>query len=398
MLSEAMIVMLAFVVIIFGGVYTLRVISAAKKLKHYEAMPPSKTAVSAQAAQSLTWHPSLSAIASLEAAEGVEVTSEAGGLVKEITFSSGNKVQQGQLLVQLDISQDKAQLQGLEAQAKLDRINLHRQSTLYKRKVASKSALDQANAQYEQSRANVAAQKALIEKKTITAPFSGVVGIREVNLGQYISPGTQVVTLQALQPLYVDFSLPQQDLPKVKVGQSVHVTVDSYPGKSFRAKITAINPQVDTGTRNFKLQATLANKKKLLRPGMFGHAEVELPARNNVVTLPQAAISYNPYGDTVYLVTRNGKPVMGLPGKKTGKNARGQAGQAKSGQQAPLKVSQVFVTLGPTRGDQVEIEKGIKPGELVVTSGQLKLKNGALIKINNSLKPSNNPNPNPPEE
>lgn len=386
-LIEAMVVMLAIVVIIFGGVYTLRVMSAAKKIKHYEAAPPSKTTVSAQPAQSLTWHPMLSAIASLKAVHGVEVTSEMGGLVKKISFTSGDKVKKGQLLVQLDVSQDEAQLQGLKAQEKLDRINLQRQKTLYKRRVSPKSDLDQANAQFDKSRANVAAQRALIDEKTIQAPFSGVVGIRQVDLGQYISPGTQVVTLQALQPLYLNFSLPQQDLTKVAVGQNVLFKVDSYPKRQFHAKVTAINPKVDSDTRNFQIQATLNNKQKLLRPGMFGNARVVLPAKQHVITLPQAAITYNPYGDTVYIVTRDGKPIMGQP-KQAQKNQK----------QAPLKVKQVFVTLGGTRGDQVEIKKGLKEGELVVTSGQLKLKNGALIKINNTVTPANNPNPNPPEE
>jgi membrane fusion protein (multidrug efflux system) len=331
-------------------------------------------------------------VATLRAVEGVEMTSQQSGLVEKIAFQSGETIKKGDLMVQLSIAQDVAQLKGLKAAAKYKKAQLQRQSTLYKRRVSAKTSLDQARASYDSARADVKARQVVISQKTIRAPFSGIVGIRQIDLGQYISPGTQIVTLQSLQPLYAEFSLPQQFLPKVHKGQAVQVHVDAYPDTTFNGEITAINPKIDKGTRNFKLQATLDNDKKRLRPGMFGHAQVVLPQENQVVTLPQAAISYNPYGDTVYLVLRDGKPVMGKPGRATDADDKSGHPDAK------LTVKQIFVTLGEQRGDQVAIKKGVKAGQLVVTSGQLKLKNGALIKINNSVLPANNPSPNPPEE
>lgn len=386
LLIEALIIMLAIVVIIFGGVYTFRVVKLAGKMKHFSAAPPSKASVSARPAEALTWHPKISAVANLKAVHGVEVTPGLGGLIGKITFASGDPVAEGDLLVQLDTEQDKAQLQGLKAQAQLSRINLKRQTTLYKQNVSSKSRLDKAQAEYDKARAAVVGQKAVIGKKTVRAPFDGVIGIRQVDLGQYIQPGTPIATLQALQPLYVDFALPQNFLPRIHTGQKVEVSVEGYPDKTFEASVAAIAPKVSGSTRTFRVRATLGNEDELLRPGMFGQVKVVLPARQHVVTLPQAAISHRAYGDLVFLVTRGGEPVTGSAQK---------AKASEGDNDKPLKVDAVFVTVGDRRGNQVEIVKGIKAGQLVVTSGQLKLKNGARIKINNKLEPPDNANPGP---
>jgi membrane fusion protein (multidrug efflux system) len=263
-------------------------------------------------------------------------------------------------------------LASAEAGADLARINLNRARELRTKDTNSQADLDSNEAQARQTAANVAAIRATIAKKTIRAPFAGRTGIRQVNLGQFIRAGTAIVPLQVMDPLYANFSLPQQDVSDLTVGQVVHVTVDTYPGVIFAGAITAINARVDDANRNIQVQATVRNADEKLRAGMFGTIDILLPQTDNVVTLPQTAIVYNPYGNTVYIVE-----------------------PAAEGGNSGLVARQRFVQMGDTRGDQVAILKGVKAGEEVVTSGQLKLRNGAAIAINNAVTPANNPAPSP---
>lgn len=373
---KRMIIVIVALVVVFGGVIGFNAFKGhmiAEAMAAY-ANPPQT--VSAMKAPVLEWQPTLQAVGSLRAVQGVDVTTEVGGLVAKIDFNSGDHVKAGDLLVQLDISADKAQLQGLKAEAELAETTYKRDQGLIKKRAISQSQLDQDLSKLKSARAGVVQQQAMIAKKTIRAPFSGELGVRQIDLGQYVAPGTKIVTLQNLHPVYIEFSLPQQDVNDVHNGQPVTVTINAYPGVTFQGKINAIDPQVDPQTRNFKLQATIPNKDGRLRPGMFANVEVSLPTHPKYVTLPQMAISYNPYGDFVYIVTqqkgKDGKPV--------------------------LTVRQQFVQTGPTRGDQVAILKGVKAGEMVVTAGQLKLKKGTPVIINNSVPVPFSPNPQVEEE
>ncbi|HET7307047.1 MAG TPA: efflux RND transporter periplasmic adaptor subunit [Gammaproteobacteria bacterium] len=371
-----MIIVIAALVVVFGGVIGLNFYGHYKYAQAMAAYANPPQTVSAMKAPVLEWQPTLQAVGSLRAVQGVDVTTELGGLVAKIDFNSGDHVKAGELLVQLDVSADKAQLQGLEAAAKLAEINYKRDKGLIKKRAISQSQLDQDLSKLESARAGVLQQKATIAKKTIRAPFDGELGVRQVDLGQYVAPGTKIVTLQNLQPIYIEFSLPQQDVNDVHSGQPVTVMVNAYPNATFEGKVNAIDPKVDPQTRNFKLQATIPNKDERLRPGMFADVQVSLPSHPKYVTLPQMAISYNPYGDFVWIVTST---------------------KGKDGKEA-LTVQQQFVQTGPTRGDQVAILKGVKPGEMVVTAGQLKLKKGTPVIINNSVPVPFSPNPKVEEE
>jgi membrane fusion protein (multidrug efflux system) len=379
---KRMIIVIVALVVVFGGVLGWDALKS-----HFIAQAIAKMAnppqtVSAMKAPVLEWQPTLEAVGSLRAVQGVDVSTELGGRVAKIDFKSGDRVKAGDLLIQLDLSADKAQLKSLKAAAKLAEINYKRDQRLLKTHAVSQSQFDQDRSKYNSARASVAEQEATIAKKTIHAPFDGKLGVRQVDLGEYVAAGTKVVTLQHLKPVYVDFSLPQQDINKVERGQPVTLTVNAYPGVTFHGKINAIDPKIDSGTRNFDLQATIPNKDEDLRPGMFAEVNVALKGHPKHVTLPQMAISYNPYGDFVWVVTekKNAKGENGEKGKKT------------------LTVHQQFVKTGDTRGDQVAILKGVKPGEQVVTAGQLKLKKGTPVNINNDVKVPFSKNPKVEEE
>ncbi|HET8552650.1 MAG TPA: efflux RND transporter periplasmic adaptor subunit [Gammaproteobacteria bacterium] len=373
---KRMIIVIVALVVVFGGVIGFNAFKGymiAQAMAKF-ANPPQT--VSAMKAPVLEWRPTLRAVGSLRAVQGVDVTTELGGLVAKIDFNSGDHVKAGDLLVQLDVSADKAQLQGLKAAAQLAETTYKRDEGLIKKRAISQSQLDQDLSRLKSARAAVVEQQATIAKKTIRAPFDGELGVRQVDLGQYVAPGTKIVTLQNLHPIYVEFSLPQQDVNDVHDAQPVTVTVNAYPNATFEGKVNAIDPKVDPQTRNFKLQAIIPNKDERLRPGMFADVQVSLPNHPKYVTLPQMAISYNPYGDFVWIVT----PKKGEDGKQA------------------LTVRQQFVQTGPTRGDQVAILKGVKPGEMVVTAGQIKLKKGTPVIINNSVPVPFSPNPQVEEE
>jgi membrane fusion protein, multidrug efflux system len=340
------------------------------------SIPPPPVVVTAMKVVPQEWQPQLNAVGSLRAIRGVDVTTEIAGLVREIRFKSGDEVKSGTLLVQLNADSDLAQLASLKAAADLAQVTLNRDRVQLAAEAISQAQVDSDEADLKSKRAQAASQQATIDKKTIRAPFSGRLGITLVNPGQYLNPGDKVVTLQTIDPIYIDFNLPQQQISGVSVGQSVTVLSDAYLGQVFSAKVTAIDAKVDTATRNVQVEATVENPKKQLLPGMFGRAAVDSGEKKSYLTLPQTAITYNPYGATVF-ITADKKDAKGNP---------------------QVQAQQVFITPGPTRGDQVAILKGVPDGAMVVTSGQLKLKNGTPLRIDNTVQPQNQENPTPQEQ
>lgn len=373
-----MIKMLIFVGLLFGGIFAYKIFISLMIKKSITSNKAPLVTVSAMKAEYSDWQPQLKASGSLRAIRGVNVTTELAGMVATIYFTPGAFVEQNDILVQLNANSDIAFLHSLEANAELARITYERDKAQYWVKAISKQTLDADAANLKSLRAQVAQQAATVAKKTIRAPFKGRLGISAVNPGQYVNPGDSVTMLQTLDPIYADFYLPQQTLGQIKVGQAVTVTSDTYPGKEFKGKITTINPGVDVSTRNVGVEATIDNSKYELAPGMFAAVAVEVGSLEHYLTLPQTAISFNPYGELVYVI-RESRP-------------------KKSEEKPVLTATQVFVETGDTRGDQIAILKGIKEGDLIVTSGQLKLKNGSRVAIDNSIVPSNSPNPKAPDE
>jgi len=348
---------------------------------------PPPEAVTTIAAQEEKWPATLSAIGTAAAVQGVTVSADLPGIVAHIAFESGAWINEGDLLVQLDTKQEQAQfaqqqarLAAVEAGRELARLNFERMSSLVNDGAITRAEYDRAAAEQKQSVAEQSQTEAQIEeiratiaRKTIRAPFSGVLGLRQVNLGQYLSGGSAIVPLQSLDPIYVNFGLPQQDAGQVHVGQTVRITTENLSGVAFTGRVTAINSVVDEATRNVQIQATLANAKGNLRPGMFVQTEVLLGANKPAVTLPASAISYAPYGDSVFIV----------------ENLKDPKGREYLG------VRQQFVKLGPARGDQIAVLSGIKPKEQIVTSGVFKLRNGSAVFVNNKVQPDNKPAPKP---
>jgi membrane fusion protein (multidrug efflux system) len=316
----------------------------------------------------------LEAVGSLRAVNGANLSGQVAGIVSALHFESGADVKKGALLVELLAEDDKARLEALRATADLARITLERDSNLVKTNAVSQQAVDTDKGNLKNAEALVAQQQALVDYKSITAPFSGRLGIRQIDLGQYLAAGSTIVTLQQLDPIYVDFYLPQQGLAQIKVGQEVTGKVDTYSDKTFVGKISAINSLVDTATRNVLVRATMQNQNNLLLPGMLATIDIDTSAPQNYVTLPQTAIAYNSYGNIVYLVDDKGKDEKNQP---------------------KLVARQAFVTTGATRGDQVAVLTGIKDGDVVVIAGQVKLHNGSPVIVNNAIHPPNDPNPKP---
>ncbi len=338
---------------------------------------PAQT-ITAAPAEYAAWQPALAAVGSLRAVRGVDITTEVAGLVRPIRFRSGDDVEAGQVLVELNADTDRAQLNALEAAADLASVVYGRDRAQIAVQAISKSQIDADEADLKSKRAQVAAQAAVVAKKTLRAPFAGRLGITTLNPGQYLNPGDKVVTLQRLDPIYVDFRLPQEEFARLTKGETVQVRSDAYPGERFTGKVTAIDPRVDAASRNFQVEALIDNPHHYLVPGMFARVSVSSGAERRYLTLPQTAVSYNPYGATVFVVKNRG---------------------AGAGSGAPgLSVEQQFVTLGPKRGDQVAVLRGIAAGDLVVTSGQMKLKNGTPVVIDNSVVPANDEHPSPQEE
>jgi len=317
------------------------------------------------------WQPEITAVGSVRAVRGVDITTEVTGLVRSVDFRSGDDAKRGQVLVRLNSDADVATLHSLEAAADLAATVYERDKMQFEAQAISQAQLDADAADLKNRRAQAAAQAALVEKKILRAPFDGRLGITTVNPGQYLNTGDKVVTLQELDPVYVDFRLPQEQLAQVRPGLEVRVTLDAFPGESFAGKINAVDPLVDSSSRNFQAEATVPNPARKVLPGMFVRVTVLSGAQQHYLTLPQTSITYNPYGSTVFLVE---------------KNAQG----ARTAQQT-------FVTTGATRGDQVAVLSGLKEGDEVVTSGQLKLKNGTPLDISTLAQPADAPNPTPQE-
>lgn len=377
-MAKRMIVMLLSLGIVLGAIFVFELVLIPRFKKQFlaaHANPPQT--VSTMVATVQEWQPRIEAIGSLRAVRGADLSAQVGGIVSAVHFHSGADVAAGTLLVELSDGDDVAKLDALKAQAELARITYQRDRRQYQAQAVSKQVVDTDEQTLKSDRAQVAQQQAVVGYKKIRAPFAGRLGLRQVDLGQYLPPGTPVVTLQALDPIYVDFTIPQKQLAEVAVGQKVAVAIDTFPGRKFVGRITAINSKVDTATRNVQLRATIANPEHRLLPGMFATVEIDTGGEKKYVTLPQTAVTYNPYGSTVYLVDDEGK---GANGKKR------------------LVARQVFVTSGATRGDQVAILSGVKAGETVVTAGQMKLRNGSPLNIDNKVQPTDNPNPHPPLE
>ncbi len=376
-MTKRMVIMLILVGLLFGGIFGFQAFKAhmVKKFMSSRGMPPQT--VSTIKAHMQTWQQQLEAVGSLQAVRGADLAPEVSGLVVKIHFKSGQEVKAGALLVELDARSDLARLQALKATAELAGKTCRRDRRQFQAHAVSRATLDADLAHLKSAKARVAEQQALLAQKFIRAPFAGRLGIRAVNLGQYLDPGAKIVTLQALDPIFVDFYLPQRLISHVALGQPVTVRVDAFTGKTFAGKISAINSKVDQDTRNIRVRATIRNPNHLLLPGMFATTTIEVGQPQPRVTLPQTAISYNPYGNIVYLVKQKGKGRNGRPG---------------------LVAEQKFVTTGATRGDQVAILKGVQPGDVVVTSGQIKLHNGTPVLINNSIEPANDAAPAPRDE
>ena len=373
---------LVLLVLALGGGFFLHI----KKLMAAAPKPFAQT-VTATTVKSLDWQPQLSAVGSVTPVRGVDVTTEIAGQVLEINFKSGQDVKKGDVLVELNADTDKAQLLSLQAAADLSATVLKRDKGQFDAQAIAQAQVDADMADLKSKKALLAQQQAVIDKKTIRAPFSGKLGITTVNPGQYLNPGDKIVTLQTIDPIYVDFNLPQKEVGNLTMGQVVNVTTDGFPGVEFPGKITAISPKVDTTTRNIVVEATFANPKRQMLPGMFANAQVDVGEKKHYLTLPQTAITYNPYGSTVFVVQTAQEAAAAA------KAASAPAPAASSG----FFVQQAFVTTGETRGDQVAILKGLKEGQQVVTSGQVKLKNGSWIVIDNTISPANSPNPTPQE-
>lgn len=373
-IGRRMIVMLICVGVLFFLVFGFGAVRNIMVARYLKTLANPVQTVATVTAKLTPWQPALNSVGTLVAINGADLSAEVAGIVDTIDFHSGEDVKAGQLLLTLRLNNETAVLQQLQATAKLDEINYQRDLKQLRANAVSQAAVDTDRATLAAAQAQVAAQQALIAEKQVTAPFAGRLGIRQVDVGQYLAAGTSIVTLQQLNPLYIDFNLPQQALAQIAVGQPVSVDIDAYPGQDFAGKITSINSAVNTTTRTVQVRATLRNVGMKLRPGMFGTVNVRVGTPVNRVTLPQTAIAYNSYGDTVFIVN----------------HAKDAAGKDE------LVADQVFVTLGNTRGDQVAVLSGVKPGDVVVNAGQIKLKNGSVVQINNSIEPTDEPNPNPP--
>jgi membrane fusion protein (multidrug efflux system) len=317
-----------------------------------------------------SWQDKLQAVGSVRAARGADLAAEVAGIVDSVGFESGTDVPAGTVLLKLRPNDDAAKLAELQAGADLASANLARDQKQFRAQAVSQATIDADDSKLRQARAQVAQQEALMAQKVVRAPFAGKLGLRQVDVGQYLPAGAMIVTLQALDPLFVDFYLPQQTLGEVRQGQAVSLTVDAYPGRVFNASVTAISPKLDAASRMAQLRATVANPDRSLLPGMFATVDLNVGAPKRYITLPQSALVYNPYGSTVYV-----------------------ADGAKSG-----SVHTVLVKTGPTRGDQVAVLDGLHEGDVVVTSGQVKLHPGSMIVVNNSVLPPNDAIPHPVEE
>lgn len=404
-------------VLIVGGI---KACGIKKMMDGYATMGEPTSTVSTVRAAYEEWQPSLSAVGSLRAVRGVDLASEVSGLVDTVHFRSGEEVSAGALLVKLVVQSDLARLDALKAEAALAKSVSDRAEKQLEAQALSQAQLDTERAKLKVAQAAVLEQQALIAKKSLRAPFAGQLGISAVNPGQYLNPGDKVVTLQQLDPIHLDFALPQGSLSQLKPGMRIDASTDAFPGENFLGQISAIDPVVDAQTRNIRIQATLKNPGRKLLPGMFANINIAAGASKRYLTLPQNAVAFNPYGETVFVIVARGEenaPDPNKPAELTQTEALKKAdaelkakAAAKNGDTPaptnapptdgkPQQVArQVFIEVGPRRGDQVAVISGLKEGDEVVTSGQLKLKNGTLVVINNTVQPGNVRDPRPVDQ
>ena len=376
-LQRRMTIMLCGVFLLLGLIFAFNQFKTFMIKNFISGMGLPPATVSTMVIATSEWQPKLTSVGNVRAFRGVELSTEIGGLVLTVPIKSGQDVKENDLLIKLNDASDVAQLKSLKAMADLAKVINERDRQQLAIQAISKNVFDTSAADAKSKQAQVEAQIALVAKKNLKAPFSGRVGIVMMNPGQYVNPGDKLLTLQTLDPIFVDFNLPQSNAEQIQVGQDIVVTTDAFKDASFTGKITAVSPKVDTNTRNIQVEAKIANPDKKILPGMFANVNIKLGDQVKLLTLPQTAVTYNPYGSTVFIAKPTGK-----------KDKQGNS---------TLEAQQVFVTTGATRGDQVSILKGVEEGATVVTSGQLKLKNGTQLIINNKVLPANSPDPKPQE-
>ncbi len=384
-MTKRMIIMLLAVTVVFGGIFGMKYMGQKGMNAHFDNMPIPPAAISSTKVQTQTWQTQLEAPGSITAVNGTTLTSEAGGLITGILFESGKKVKKGELLVQLDSGDERADLARLQAQAELSALNSKRREKLYGLEAISKSDLDASRSELTGAKAAVDSQRAKLAQKDIRAPFDGTIGIRQVNLGEYLPPGGPIATLQSLDPVDVDFDLPEQRVGQVQPGFPVSVITEAFGDRAFKGEVLAIEPRVDPATRNFKVRARMPNPELMLRPGQFGKVRLDLPVSQEFVVVPRTSIDYSAYGNAVYVVQKkkqdpNAKPAEPMPGAPP---------------PSDLEVIQRFVKTGAVRGDFVAITEGLKVGEEIATSGLLKLRNGQPVIVNNEVmsNPVSDPTP-----
>jgi membrane fusion protein, multidrug efflux system len=374
----AFVIMVALVALVVGGVFGWQAFVGSFMKKFMAAAASAPQTVSTVTAARSSWQGQVRAIGSFRAVRGADLSAQAAGVVDEIAFESGNEVPAGKVLVKLKPNDDYAKLDQLIAAEELAAQTLKRDQEQFAAQAVSQATIDTDVSTLKSAHAQVAGQRALIEEKIVRAPFAGRLGIRQIDLGQYLAAGTTVVTLQALDPMLIDFYVPQQALENVRVGETVYASVDTYPGERFSGVIESVNSKVDAASRNVQVRGSFKNADRRLVPGMFANVAIDSGAATSEITLPATTIAYNPYGDTVYVVEHGG--------------AKGPDGKPMD------TVRQRFVKLGATRGDQVAVLSGVQAGDVVVSAGQLKLRNGASVVVNNSVQPTDQPNPTPPNE
>lgn len=368
------IVMVVIVVLIVASIVGYKWYSISKMMASFK--PPPAPVVTTLPVQLQDWRNQINSVGNIRAWRGTDLSAEVAGLVRGVHFVSGQSVAAGSVLFELNADPERAQLQSFQAAAELAKTTLARDREQLSVSAVSQATIDADEADLKNKVAQVDQQRAVIEKKTIRAPFAGRTGITTINPGQYLNAGDKVVTIQSIDTIYVDFNVPQRELARVTVGSDVELAVDAWPKQTFKGKLTAISSSLDTGTRNVLVEASVKNPKHELLPGMFGKVALLVGTGERYLTAPQSSVSYNPYGSTVFVVD-------------SGKDEKGEA---------KLTARQVFVTTGATRGDQVAILKGLKEGDVIVTSGQLKLKNGGPLQVDNTVKPLDDASPTPQEQ
>jgi membrane fusion protein, multidrug efflux system len=407
--TKRMVVMVLLVLLLIGIIAGIKVMMVMKMMSGMKPPPP--VVVSTAKAAYREWQPELRAVGTLRAVRGADLALDVAGLVTRVNVQSGDEVKEGQTLLQLRDLEDVAQLHQLEAAAALADVTFGRAKQQLAVQAISKADYDQTAADLKAKQAAVQQQQVNVSKKQLRAPFSGRAGIVTINPGVYLNSGAMIVTVQQIDPVFIDFHLPQKNLAELKVGERVELTLDAFPDKTFEGALSAISPKVDNDTRNVQVEARVPNPDRLLTPGMFAIVNVDVGTKQRYLTLPQTAVVYNPYGETVFIVKKKSEADKAQaaeaskdaeqkgPAQKTQQPAAKDATKNKTPPLPPdaLVVQQAFVTTGATRGDQVAIVKGVDEGAEVVTSGQIKLKNSAPITIDNSVQPANSPNPTPQE-